>query len=87
MKVWLDPETEQWVKELVESGRYDSPGHVVADAVFFLMERERVRDMRLEYLRKEVQKGIDSGPAVPFNVEAFKARVRARLAAEQDCRD
>ena len=84
MRVWLDPETEGWIKELVDSGRYDSPGNVVADAVYFLVERERIREMRLEHLRKEVQKGLDSGPGKPLDVEALKERIHARLAAEQD---
>ena len=82
MRVWLDPETEGWVKELVDSGRYDSPGNVVADAVYFLVERERIREMRIEYLRKEVQKGLDSGLAVTSDIGAIIERAKARLAEE-----
>ena len=83
MKVWLDPETEGWVKELVDSGRYDSPGGVVADAVYFLVERERTREMCIEYLRKEVQKGLHSGPAVTSDIGAIIERAKARLAEER----
>ena len=83
MRVWLSPQTGEWVTELVESGRYYSPSEVVEHALQLLAERHRIREMKLQELRKEVQKGLDSGPSVPFDIEEFKKRVRARLAEEQ----
>ncbi len=40
-------------------------------------------DLRLEELRREIQKGIDSCPETPLNIEEIKARGRKRLAAQQ----
>jgi antitoxin ParD1/3/4 len=46
-----------------------------------LEERDRVRAIRLEELRSDIQKGIDSGPTTPLDIKAIKARGRQRLAA------
>jgi antitoxin ParD1/3/4 len=40
--------------------------------------------MRLEELRAEIKKGLDSGEATPLNIGSIKARGRRRLAAEQE---
>lgn len=39
--------------------------------------------LRLEELRREIQKGINSGDATPLNIEDIKARGRKRLAEQQ----
>lgn len=46
-------------------------------------ERDPLRELRLEELRREIQKGIDSGMATPLSIEKIKARGRERLAAQQ----
>jgi antitoxin ParD1/3/4 len=43
-------------------------------------ERDQLREIRLEDLRREVQKGIDSGESTPLDLEEIKARGRERLA-------
>jgi len=40
-------------------------------------------DLRLEELRREIQQGIDSGPATPLDIEEIKTRSRKRLAGQQ----
>lgn len=45
-------------------------------------ERDQLRDLRLEELKNEIQKGINSGVAKPLNIEDIKARGRKRLAAQ-----
>ena len=50
-------------------------------------ECDRIKEMKLEELRKEIQKGIDSldrGEGVPFDVEDVIKRGRERLAARQE---
>ena len=56
MNVSLTPELEKFVKDKVATGRYTSSSEVVREALRVLEEREE----RLEELRREVQKGIDS---------------------------
>jgi antitoxin ParD1/3/4 len=83
MNLSLTPELERIVREQVESGRYGSSGGVVRDALLLLERRERDRAARLEELRREIQKGIDSGPARPFDPEDLKRRIREKLAEQQ----
>ena len=47
-----------------------------------LEERDLVRLLRLEDLRTEIKKGLDSGEATPLHVGAVKARGRNRLAGK-----
>ena len=60
MNVSLTPELERFIREKVDSGRYQSSSEVVREALRPLEERERVR----EQLRAEIQKGVDSGEPV-----------------------
>ena len=53
------------------------------EALRLLEERDQLRDLRLEELRSEIQKGINSGKATPLNIEDIKASGRKRLAAQQ----
>jgi len=56
---------------------------VMREALRLLEERDQLRDLRLEELRNEIQKGINSGKATPLNIEDIKASGRKRLAAKQ----
>jgi antitoxin ParD1/3/4 len=82
--LFLTPELDDFVREMVESERYNSRAEVVREALLLLRERERIREARLEELRREIQKGIDSGPATPLDFAAVKAEARARLEAERE---
>ena len=79
MNVPLSPEQERLIREKVESGHYRSPDEVIDTALRLLDERDR----KLEALRKDVQEGLASGVAGPFDEAAEKriiARGRERLA-------
>lgn len=78
MNVSLTPHLEEFVKQKVESGRYTSASEVVREALRLLEERDR----QLDALRREIQKGLDSGPAVPMDFDDIKAEGR-RILAEQ----
>ena len=82
MNVSLTPHFEEWVKGKVESGFYNSASEVMREALRLLAERDQLRDLRLEELRREIQKGIDSGAATPLKMEDIKVRGRQRLAAQ-----
>ncbi len=76
---------EALIDDLVERGRFESADDVV-QAGLRLIERQE-RDAKLEALRAEIQKGLDSGPAEEFDphtlAEDIKRRGRQRLAAEK----
>lgn len=83
MNISLNPHFEELVKGKVESGLYNSVSEVMREALRLLEERDQLRELRLEELRREIQKGIDSGTATPLDIEEIKARGRRRLAAQQ----
>ncbi|MFL5342367.1 MAG: type II toxin-antitoxin system ParD family antitoxin [Gemmataceae bacterium] len=76
MNVSLTPHLEQFVHETVNSGRYQSASEVVRTALRLLEERERERQAKLECLRREIQKGLDSGPATPLDMDEIKRLAR-----------
>jgi antitoxin ParD1/3/4 len=82
MNISLTPHLENLVKGKVESGFYNSASEVMREALRLLVERDQWRDLRLEELRREIQKGIDSGAATSLKMEDIKARGHQRLAAQ-----
>jgi antitoxin ParD1/3/4 len=83
MNISLTSQLEELVKKKVDSGRYGSASEVIREALRLLEEHDRIQAMRLEELRKEIKRGIDSGEPTPLDVEAIKARGRKRLAVQQ----
>ena len=59
MNVSLTPELEQLVQEKVKSGLYLSASEVVREALRLLQERDQLREMKLDALRREIQVGLD----------------------------
>jgi antitoxin ParD1/3/4 len=48
-----------------------------------LEERDQLRDLRLEKLRSEIQKGINSGEATPLVIGDIKSKVHTRFADQK----
>jgi antitoxin ParD1/3/4 len=84
MNISLTPQLEELVKRKVDSGLYVSASEVMREALRLLEERDRLNVMRLEELRAEIKKGLDSGAATPLDIGVIKARGRKRLAAERE---
>ena len=67
---------------------YSTASEVVREALRGLKEREDYRRQKLEELRREVQKGLDSlnrGEGIEFNeayVERLKSEIRRRVEEE-----
>ncbi len=60
----------QFAKRKVESGEFATTSEVVREA----MRRYIAYDDRVEALRREIQKGIDSGPPQPFDWDELMER-------------
>ena len=75
---------EDMIDGLIEDGRYATASEIIRDGLRLVEEREERRKAKLEALRAEIQKGIDSGPAedVGDMFERIKAEGRKRLAAK-----
>jgi antitoxin ParD1/3/4 len=80
MNVSLTEELEQFVRDLVDSGRYRSASEVVRAGLRLLQDQEKLRAVKLDELRKEVQQGLDSGSAGELDVEDIIERGKERLA-------
>jgi antitoxin ParD1/3/4 len=84
MNISLTQELEALVQETVRSGRYSSASEVVREALRLFQEREQVRQIKLEQLRKDIAVGIEQierGEATPLDMEEIKAEARARWKA------
>ena len=66
MNVSLTPHLEEYVKAKVESGLYNSSSEVVREALRLMGERDRLRDIRVDELRKEIRIGIDQADRGEF---------------------
>lgn len=90
MNVSLTPELERLVQEKVASGLYNSASEVIREALRLLNERDQLRQIRLEELRKEIAIGIEELERGEFTeydedslgelFEDVKRRGRERLA-------
>jgi antitoxin ParD1/3/4 len=83
MNISLTSQLEELVKKKVDSGRYGSASEVIREALRLLEERDRLHAIRLEELRTEIKRGLDSGEPTPLDIEVIKARGRKRLAIQQ----
>ena len=75
--------TEQLDTDEIADLAPDLPREVMQDVFRSLSveERDQLRELRLEEIRQQVQKGIDSGESTPLDMEEIKARGRERLAS------
>lgn len=79
MNVSLTPQLEKLIQEKVDSGMYHSASEVIRDALRLLDERDRINQAKLDALRLEIRKGLDSGSAGDLDMAAIKAEARRRL--------
>ena len=63
--VALDSHFEAFVKSRLATGRYNNSSEVIRDGLLLLEDQEQSRQLKLDALRGEIQKGIDSGPGKP----------------------
>lgn len=82
MNVHLGETFDKFVVELIASGLYQSQSEVIREGLRLLKEREDLRKLRLEELRKEIQRGLDSGPAEPLNIEEIISEANRELERE-----
>ncbi len=60
---------------------YTSASEVVREALRLMEEQDQMRAVRLDQLRQDVRKGLESGPSEPWDAAAMKQQGRARRAA------
>ncbi len=78
MNISLPRQLEQWVKERVDTGMYDSASEVIREALRLLREQEDLKLLRAQELRRQLQVGVeqlDRGAARAFD-EAVTSEVK-----------
>lgn len=83
LNVNLTPQLEEMVRTKVASGLYNSASEVVREALRLMERDDQVRAATLSQLRRDIQEGLDSGPAGELDVEDIKRRGRELLAAQK----
>lgn len=79
MNVSLKPHFEQLIRENVKSGQYQSPSEVIKAALHLLEQQETESQESIDYYRREIQKGIDRGPATEWNLKETLKKAHKRL--------
>lgn len=82
MTIQLSSDREQFVRSLIEGGRYPSEQAVIDEALRLLEERDEAA--KLAELRQDSAAGIaqaERGELAPFDPHSTLARIRARHAA------
>jgi antitoxin ParD1/3/4 len=59
MNVSLTPVLEKLIQEKVKSGAYNNASEVVREALRLLEEKDKIRDLKLQKLKVELQTGLD----------------------------
>jgi antitoxin ParD1/3/4 len=83
MNISLTSELEQMVQEKVASGMYSSASEVIREGLRLLKERDMLQRVKLQELRTEIRKGIDSGEPTLLDIEAVIRRGQERMATQE----
>ena len=60
MNVSLTPQLERFVHKKVQVGRYNSASEVVREALRLLEDKDRLRQKRVEEIRRKIEEGWES---------------------------
>lgn len=86
MNVSLTPELEKLVNDKVASGQYQTASEVVREGLRLLEERDEIRTMKLEKLRREIDIGLkqaDEGRLKTVTAEGLMAKIRQYVAEQK----
>ena len=59
MNVSLTTQLEELVQQKVSSGRYNSASEVIREALRLLEERDELKELKLQALKKDIALGLD----------------------------
>jgi antitoxin ParD1/3/4 len=92
MNVHLGETLDKFVAELIASGLYQSQSEVIREGLRLLKEREDLRKLKLEQLRRDIHKGIEQLENREFSTytssqdlaEEIKVTGRKKLASSRN---
>jgi antitoxin ParD1/3/4 len=84
MNVNLGPVFDQFIADLLKGGQYQSQSEVVREGLRMLKEREELKRLRIDELRREIARGgeqADRGELI--DGDAALNRIRAKSAGRK----
>lgn len=81
INVNLTPKLEEMVRKKIASGLYGSASEVIREALRLMEEQDRIRAVKLDQLRQDIQEGLDSGAPTPWDPEEIKRTGRKQRTA------
>ena len=82
MNISLTPKLEDFVKQKVNAGLYNSASEVIREALRLLEERDQIQQLKLQALKDEISIGLESleaGKGKALDIELIKAKGRNKL--------
>jgi len=77
----IPPQLQQFIRDQIDAGRFDSESEVIQTALRLLEEQFHSRESFHEWLKMELDKGLDSRPGEPATKEYWN-RLRDRVNAD-----
>jgi antitoxin ParD1/3/4 len=68
MNITLYPHLESLIRVKVKSSHFNSASEAINAALSLMEERDHLREIRLEELRRDIQRGIDSGSYTALDI-------------------
>jgi len=81
--IYLSAEMDEVVARRIRSGHYTNASEVVRAGLRLLDQEEAENKARVEWLRREIQHGIDSGEAEGDLGEKMRQRIRDYAASKE----
>jgi antitoxin ParD1/3/4 len=74
----LTPQLEELVRAKVSSGLYTSASEVVREALRLMDEQDHLKQAKLDALRRDIRKGLESGTSDHWDAKTLKTKARTR---------
>ena len=79
MNISLTPELEKAIEDKVKSGLYHTASEVIREAIRLLIERDKLKEMRIVELRREIAVGLEEANRGEFvDPDAVLGRIKKR---------
>ncbi len=83
LSITLPSKLASMVRDKVDAGTYSSNSEVIREALRLLEEKDRMKLQKLEVLRAEITKGIESGSAGDLDFKDLRQKAKAQLNNEK----
>lgn len=84
LSITLPPKLANMVRNKVDEGSYSSNSEVIRDALRLLEEKDKMQAQKLEALRDDIRKGIESGSMGELDFVDLRNKAKAQLNREKE---